>query len=716
MRIILLAICLILAPTFSVAAKQPQSQDATRQLFRAIRSGDQDGVLQAIEDGIDVNATRHGLSAFHTAKRAGFEEIAQLLAENGAETTIQAPAVSEAIDAFLGEQFTSKTPACAVLVSRDGQILAEKAYGMADIEKGVAATTDTKFLIGSVTKQFTAAAILKLQEEGKLSVQDKLAKFLPDFPRGDEVTLHHLLTHTSGITSYTSKPDFMLTVTKPTNEEDLIDSFKNDPFDFDPGEKYSYCNSGYFLLGHIIGIVTKSSLAEYLDKTFFTPLDMNQSGIHSPEKNIENHAKGYSVQEGTPELATVWHMSRAGGAGAIYSTLGDLHKWNEAVFGGKVLSEESLKAAFRPTKLNDGTTSDYGYGWQLGQQRGIRAIQHSGGLDGFVSNLVRYPKQNVTVVAFVNATAGGLPSPPVITANIGEYLLWDQMQPRKPRVVDKTVDPETFSDFVGIYDYGASMILEVTLEDDQLYGQLSGQDKYPIFPRGPSEFFWKITEAEVEFVRDESGKVVEAIHRQNGSTSNNEKLESPPTVQLTNEQLEAFVGTYDYASAILTVTREGNQLLAKLSGQDAYRIYPESETTFVWRAVKAKIEFVKDDDGNVIKGIHTQAGRTFDVAKIQPVQTIQMATEKLDDYVGRYNYGFLAGKMVVKREKNKLMAKLRGQPSLEIVPIAEDEFRWKDVNASIKFVRDDEGKIIHGLHTQSGKTITVPRVKEKVKE
>lgn len=715
MRTFILASCLILAQCQITVAKKPtaDTDDAGQEFFRDIRTGDQEAVSEAIAKGIDVNATRHGLTPWLTAKRAGFEQIAKLLESKGAKSDAKAPSVGESLDAFLGPQFTKETPACVVLVSRNGKIIAQKAYGMADIEAEIPATVETRFLIGSVTKQFTAAAILKLQEEGKLSVQDKLSKYLPGYPRGDEVTLHHLLTHTSGITSYTSKPEFMTTVTKAVTEDEQIDSFKNDEFDFNPGDKFSYCNSGYFLLGHIVGKVSDSSLAEYLDKTFFKPLGMKNSGIYTHDESV-NIAKGYSYVEDKPELAKVWHMSQAGGAGAIYSTLGDMYKWNEALFGGKVLNESSLKAAFSSTKLNDGETSEYGYGWQLGNQRGLKVIQHSGGLDGFVSNLIRYPKQNVTVVAFVNAApTGEIPAPTTTTSNVGEYVLWDQMEPRQPRVVDKSVDPKTFSDFVGMYDYGSPIVLEVTVEDDQLYGQLTGQAKYPVFPRSPTKFFWRITEAEVEFVRDDSGKVVKAIHRQNGGTSHNKKMPSAKTFKLADEQLEAFVGKYDYGAAVMTVTRDGNQLYAKLTGQAAYKIYPESESTFVWRIVKAKIEFKKDDDGNVVKGIHTQGGRTFDVAKIEDVNTIKVDPEKLDEYVGQYNYGLLAGKMVVTRDENKLMAKLRGQPKLEILPIAKDEFRWKDVNASIQFVRDENGDIIHGLHTQGGNTITVPRVGKK---
>ena len=168
-----------------------------------------------------------------------------------------------------------------MLVARDGKVLLSHGFGMADLSHDVPITPTTKFRIGSVTKQFTAAAILKLQEEGRLSVNDKLSKFFPDFPRGDEVTIHHLLTHTSGIKSFTSKPDFMATVTSPATSDQMIDSFKNDPFDFDPGEELSYNNSGYFLLGLIIEKVSGKSFNDYLRDTFFEPLGMHDTGVHT---------------------------------------------------------------------------------------------------------------------------------------------------------------------------------------------------------------------------------------------------------------------------------------------------------------------------------------------------------------------------------------------------------------------------------------------------
>jgi CubicO group peptidase (beta-lactamase class C family) len=693
-------------------AAAPESDGQVQELVRAARNGDQTRLTELLAEGVDIDGTASsGFTAWMAAKQAGYGQIAELLEAKGARTDISRPSLESLLDATVGKAFSEQTPGCAIVVSRDGQILLEKQYGMARIEPEQPVAADTAFRIGSVSKQFTAMAILKLQEDGKLSVQDALTKYLPDFPRGDQITLHHLLTHTSGMASYTSQPEFMTTVTQATTEDELIASFLDLPPVYEPGEAFDYCNSGYFLLGHIVGKISGSSYEEYLQKEFFEPLKMERTGVHRPDLELAEQAVGYSMVDDVAEPSIDWHMSRAGGAGALYSTAGDLFLWNEALFSGRVVSRESLDAATASTSLRDGGVSAYGYGLMAHSHRGLGTVAHSGGLDGFQSYLVRYPEQQVTIVVLLNAMpAGSLPAPTAIAEIIGEYLLADQMEPREVRVVDPDVDRQSFSDFVGTYDYGSSVLLDVTLEGDQLFAQLTGQARHEIYPKNANTFFWKVVDAEVEFVRDASGKVIKAIHRQKGAVSENKRLEDASLVKLSNEQLDAFVGRYDYGGAVMTVTREGNQLIAQLTGQEPYPIFPTDETTFAWRIAKAEVKFVKDDQGKVVKGIHTQGGRSFDVARMETLETIQLSEEKLDEYVGRYNYGFLSGKMEVTREGQRLMAKLRGQPKLEIVPVGEDEFRWKDVNASITFERDEQGKVVRGKHTQAGKTMTVPRV------
>lgn len=251
------------------------------KLIASAKFGNLDDIEMLLENGADANAKiGPGLTALHVAKIDGREDAIKLLLEKGADTNIEMPPKNEVVDWSFERVIKEKYPGVAVIVAQDGQIIYQKGFGYANIEHRVPITPETKFRIGSITKQFTAAAILKLQEEGKLSVEDKLSKFIPDYPRGDEVTIHHLLTHTSGIHSYTSKPDFVKTVTVEIKPDELVDSFKNDKFDFDPGEKQMYNNSGYFLLGYIVEKVSGKSFGDYLEETFFDPLDMKDTGIH----------------------------------------------------------------------------------------------------------------------------------------------------------------------------------------------------------------------------------------------------------------------------------------------------------------------------------------------------------------------------------------------------------------------------------------------------
>jgi len=583
------------------------AESLTEKLISSAQRGHLDPVEMLLEHGADVNGTvGPGVTALHMAKIAGREGAVKLLVEKGADADLEMPTKEKIVDWIFERVIKEKYPGAAVLVAKDGEILYQNGYGYANIGDRVGVTPETKFRIGSISKQFTAAAILKLQEEGKLSVEDKLSKFLPDYPRGDEVTLHHLLTHTSGIHNYTSKPEFMKTVTVEIKPEELVDSFKNDKFDFDPGENQSYCNSGYLLLGRIVQKVSGKPLGDYLKETFFDPLNMTETGTHSWSLVLDHEATGYSYVEGKVQKAQNWDMSRAGGAGALYSTVGDLYLWNKAVFNEEVLKESSLKAAFTPARLNNGEFAGgpgggYGYGWAIGQIRGLKLIAHGGGLNGFSSHLMRLPEQKLTVTVLANS----LPSIPELSASgfahhIAEIYMFEEMEQQASFTQDKTVDPAVYDDYVGRYDYGSSMVLTVTKEGDRLFAQLSGQSKAEIFPSSENEFFWKDADAQITFVRNEKGEVTGGVHRQGGRTLNVPKLEEEAAAKVDPAVYDAYVGEYEIETVgKITVTKEDDRLYAQLTGQPKFELFPRSETEFFLKAVQADILFTKDKDGRV---------------------------------------------------------------------------------------------------------------------
>jgi len=607
--------------SFGLRALGPKGCE--EKMWRAARADDVDSLRALIAQGpsVDVDTpTRWGLSAWQVARVFGSADSAAILAAHGADTKRPLPKPDDVVDAMLEEATEGRTPGAAVLVSRDGTVVFEKGYGYASLDPDVKVSPRTKFRIGSVTKQFTAAAILRLQEMGKLSVDDRLSKYWPGYPRGDEVRLHHLLTHTSGIHSYTSRPDFEQMVTKPTAVGDLIRSFQDDPYDFDPGEKWSYSNSGYLLLGWIVERVSGRSYAEFLKEQFFDPLGMKDTGVHTRGAGLENEAIGYAQQGDRVEKAPDWDMTWAGGAGALYSTVEDLARWNDGVFGGRVLDEASLAAAFTPVEVTSSPPPDgggYGYGWGIGRMRGVKVIQHNGGLAGFVSQLSRYPDEHLTVAVLVNAAPPPLALiPERLERDIAQLYLAGRMEERRaPPAI--ALSGEALERFVGRYDYG-NAVLTVTRDGDRLFAQLSGQPRFEIFASAPNEFFWKVVEARVTFV-EEDGRVVKAVHHQGGGTIDAPRLEERAGVTLSPEQLDAYVGRYDYGGgqAILTVTREGDRLFAQLTGQPRFEIFPASENEFYWKVVAAKLTFVKDATGKVTGGVHEQGGRRLEVPKIE---------------------------------------------------------------------------------------------------
>ncbi len=525
--------------------------------------------------------------------------------------------LEEGIKRHLGQLTERQLPGMAVLVARDGKIVYQGGFGWADLAKKTPITPDTKFRIGSVTKHFIGAAVLKLAEDGKLALTDPLDKFFPEFPGGGGITLLQLLNHTSGLHSYTGKPEFMGRVTKPIKPADLIAWFRDDKPDFAPGTGFAYNNSAYFLAGEVVARVSGRTLDAYLRQTFFEPLGMKDTGIFDNASPPAGMATGYSVVEGKATVAIDWDMSWAGGAGALYSTVGDLFRWNEALFGGKVLNVESFKKMTTATKLPPGVDGmSYGLGLMFSSVSRLPATGHGGGLNGWSSDLLRLPEQQCTIVALANAL------PPVdtcepsgVTRKIAEKLCEADIRKLPPLQENPSVDKATYAAFAGRYDY-KSAVITVTVKEGRLMSQLTGQPEYEIFPSAPDAFFWKVADAQVTFLRNDRGEVVAAQHTQGGMTFKAPRLVAAE-VKLTDAELDAVLGQYNYGAAVMTVTRDGDRVFAQLTGQPKLQIHQKSATHYEWREVTASVVFHKDKDGKVIKATHTQNGQTFEAPKIK---------------------------------------------------------------------------------------------------
>jgi D-alanyl-D-alanine carboxypeptidase len=312
------------------------------------------------------------------------------------------PAPADPTDDFIhGEMESHRIPAVVLTVIRDGQPVKTAAYGCANLELKVPATPETVFEIGSLTKQFTAAGILLLAQEGRLSVDDKLAKHLPEIPPAwTNMTLRHLLHHTSGIRSYTGLDGFELT--RHQTREQFIRKLAGQPIEFPPGEKYKYCNSGYSLLGYVIEAASGKGYWEFTAERVFRPLGMNATTDRNPQKIIPNRASGYEQTTNHVHINRDYDLTDVFSAGAIVSTVGDLAKWNAALDSDTLLTAASKELWWTPGKLNDGKAIDYGFGWRIGAQDGHRTIRHSGSTSGFSASLQRYPDENLAVIILTN--------------------------------------------------------------------------------------------------------------------------------------------------------------------------------------------------------------------------------------------------------------------------------------------------------------------------
>jgi CubicO group peptidase (beta-lactamase class C family) len=402
------------------------------------------------------------------------------------------------MDQIVQSYASAKTFMGTVLVARGSEVLLSKAYGMANLEWDVPNTPSTKFRLGSVTKQFTAASILLLEERGKLKVEDPVKKYMPDAPAAwDKVTIFHLLTHTSGIPSFTGFADYNQTEPFETTPEKLVARFRDKPLEFEPGAKWNYSNSGYVLLGYLIEKISGQSYASFVQENVFTPLGMKDSGYDSNFKIIPRRASGYTPSKDGPVNAGFIHMSIPFSAGSLYSTTEDLFKWERGLFGGKVLSASSLQKMTTPFK------DDYAFGLGVHTTSGHKVIDHGGGIEGFNTHLAYYPEDQLTVIVLANLNGPASD----IAGKIGAVALGQTVQLPSERK-EITLPVAKLSGFVGTYELAPGINLTITLDGTQLMTELTGQNKIPIFAQSENLFFLKVVDAQLEFGKDEKGAYV----------------------------------------------------------------------------------------------------------------------------------------------------------------------------------------------------------------
>jgi len=397
----------------------------------------------------------------------------------------------------------------SVLVAKNGVILLNKGYGYCDAAVKAPNDEQTIFQLGSITKQFTSAVILKLEEEKKLSVSDKLSKYFPDYPKGDSITIEELLTHTSGIYNYTNDGGFMKNeITKPATREKIMALFRNKPLDFSPGTGWNYSNSGYCLLGYIIEDVTKKTYEQAVRKYIFTPLHMTHSGFDFTDLKSNEKATGYfKLNDKETVAAPIVDSSVSFSAGAIYSTTGDLYLWHKALEKNMILSKEQQERAYTPVKNN------YGYGWGIDSTEGKRRVSHGGGIPGFTTNISRVPEDDICIVLLSNASDPALQD---ITGNIYAVLFGKQYELPKEITAIK-LPAEKLKEYEGEYEINSGLHVIIHVKDDELMAEPTGQPIAVLFAEKEDFFFLKSPDIQIDFTRDDKKTVNGFILHQNGS-------------------------------------------------------------------------------------------------------------------------------------------------------------------------------------------------------
>ncbi|MCD9032159.1 serine hydrolase [Luteimonas sp. Y-2-2-4F] len=537
-----------------------------------------------------------------------------------------APPTKHEVAAFAARALAANcdraAPGMAVLVARGDEVLYRDACGRASLELEVPLSPDHVFRIGSVTKQFAAAAVLKLAEDGALSLDDPLTKFVPGYPNGDAITVAMLLDHTSGVRSYTGIPGLMEgPVRMDVTTAQLIDSFKDEPPDFAPGADWRYNNSGYVLVGAVIEAASGMPWHAYLDQAFFRPLGLARTGYgNAADGVIAGHAAGYTRQDERWAAARFLSMTQPHAAGALVSTVDDLLAWNRALHGGRALSAESYRRMVMPA--GKAAEHRYGYGLFADTLRGEPARQHGGGIFGFSSYLLYLPDSATTVAVLYNADAG---SPGMLGTGRFAHLLAAQAIGRPyPEKTAIEVGEATLREYEGVYRLAAADARVLRVEDGRLTSQRTGGQAYPLIPVAPDVFLFEEGFSRIVFERGEDGRVraLRFFPEDEGDGEVAPRSDEPlpaarAEVSLPREALERLVGRYAHQGLVLTVLLDGRTPRVQLAGQPAFELFAEGPSRFFLKAVPATLAFAPEA-GPPDRVVLHQGGATIEFLRIEP--------------------------------------------------------------------------------------------------
>ena len=520
-----------------------------------------------------------------------------------------------------------------VLAEDNGKVIFKKGYGLANMEWDTPNKPDTKFRLGSLTKQFTSMLIMQLVEQGKLKLEGKITDYLTDYPKaaGDKITIHHLLTHTSGIPNYTDLPDYRTYERTRFKPADLIKKFSELPLTFEPGSAFAYSNSGYVLLGAIIEKVTGKPYEKVLQENIFTPLQMLNTGYDMSYKILPNRASGYQRWNLVYENAPYIDMSIPYAAGALYSTVEDLALWDQALYTDKLLSASPKAILFTPYK------NGYAYGWGVGKRQvgqlkdSIEVMNHQGAVNGFATSLIRIPKNRQLVVLLDNTGTTNLSAVQNDIIKILYNQPIDLPKVSVAYVLGNAIQNNSLAAALNLYEKIKKQPAYDLNEADinQMgYNLISvGKIKEAIalmninviqFPQSANawdsrgETYMRNGE-KAQAIRDYKKSLeldpfsMNAIRKLNEL---GEKVPDPKEATVEDKILDTYVGKYQLRpSFVISITKEEGRLYAQATNQPRHELFAESATKFFMKAIDDRILFVKNEQGNPEKLILFQNGQ-----------------------------------------------------------------------------------------------------------
>ena len=541
-----------------------------------------------------------------------FRIVLFLLALFSFSEGIIAQDLAEQIDGIMEKEYPANGPGATILVAKNGKPIYRNAFGKANLELNVPMKPENVLELGSITKQFTAVAILKLMEEGKLKLEDPLSKYIADYPGGKDIKIHHLLNHTSGIKSYTDMPTFFTMARTDMTPLGLIGVFKGEPMEFAPGEKYKYNNSAYILLGYIIEEVSELSYEEYIKKNFFIPLGMNNSYYGSKSTLIPNRASGYQPTENGFRNADYLSMTLPYAAGSLMSTVDDMLLWNQAVHNNTLISDKSKKLAFENNKLNDGKPIYYGYGWAVNEIVGSPTIEHGGGIFGYTTSGVYAPNENLYVIVLTNSNG----TDPTNIALRAMALALGKSLDQKP----VTLSEDQLKQWTGSYQYD-DIVRFVTLENGSLYSQREGGVKMKLIPLDANKFQFENSFSTYNFEKDQGKKVAhfsDRIMKSKGIEADIKPAAEKATVSVPGDVLSTYVGTYQLQPGFnIEITKVENAIFGQATGQPKFELFAETVEKFFLKVVPASVVFNKDSSGKIESLTLFQGGQEMEGKKVK---------------------------------------------------------------------------------------------------